>query len=118
MTKPSLNAFIAQASSLTEANADPADCVQALAPLMLDLIDQEKALAIGRNGKRPLRIGARLKENLRRANHHGRAGPDIHRHQLTISGEIENLLAVVTPHRIATALVRYLHLSGVRRKCL
>ena len=39
MTKPSLNAFIAQASSLTEANADPADCVQALAPLMLDLID-------------------------------------------------------------------------------
>ena len=35
-----LEAFIAQASARSRLQSDPADCVLALAPLMLDLIDQ------------------------------------------------------------------------------
>ena len=40
MTSPALEAFIDQASARSREQADPADCVLALAPLMLDLIDQ------------------------------------------------------------------------------
>ena len=40
MTSPALEAFIDQASARSRGQADPADCVLALAPLMLDLIDQ------------------------------------------------------------------------------
>lgn len=39
MAKPTLNAFIANATALTQDNADPADCVLVLAPLMLDLLE-------------------------------------------------------------------------------
>ena len=45
MSSPALDTFIAQAMARSRAAADPADCVQALAPLMLDLI--EHALAAG-----------------------------------------------------------------------
>lgn len=40
MTSPILEHFIAQAAARSSEHADPADCVIALAPLMLDLIDQ------------------------------------------------------------------------------
>ena len=40
MSSPALQAFIAQASARSRTTPDPADCVLALAPLMLDLIDQ------------------------------------------------------------------------------
>lgn len=40
MTTPTLADFIAQAAALSHSHAHPADCVLALAPLMLDLIDQ------------------------------------------------------------------------------
>ena len=39
MTSPALEAFIAQAVARSCVRPDPADCVLALAPLMLDLID-------------------------------------------------------------------------------
>ena len=39
MTSPALAAFIAQASARSRQTPDPADCVLALAPLMLDLIE-------------------------------------------------------------------------------
>ena len=35
-----LDAFVSQASALVRARLDPADCVLALAPLMLDLVDR------------------------------------------------------------------------------
>lgn len=40
MHSPALEAFIAQAVERSRAHAEPADCVLAIAPLMLDLIDQ------------------------------------------------------------------------------
>ena len=40
MTSPALESFIAQAAARSRLQPDPADCVLALAPLMLDLIDQ------------------------------------------------------------------------------
>lgn len=40
MSSPALEAFIAQASARSRLQPEPADCVLALAPLMLDLIDQ------------------------------------------------------------------------------
>ena len=40
MTSAALEAFIAQATARSCQQPDPADCVLALAPLMLDLIDQ------------------------------------------------------------------------------
>ncbi len=40
MTSPALETFISRAVALNRDQPDPADCVQALAPLMLDLIDQ------------------------------------------------------------------------------
>lgn len=40
MTAPALARFIDQATARSRREADPADCVLALAPLMLDLIDQ------------------------------------------------------------------------------
>jgi predicted metal-dependent enzyme (double-stranded beta helix superfamily) len=40
MTSTALEAFIAQAAARSRQQPDPADCVLALAPLMLDLIDQ------------------------------------------------------------------------------
>ena len=40
MTSPALARFIDQATTRSQREADPADCVLALAPLMLDLIDQ------------------------------------------------------------------------------
>jgi len=40
MTSPALETFIAQAAAQSRRQSDPADCVLALAPLMLDLIDQ------------------------------------------------------------------------------
>jgi len=40
MTSPTLDAFIAQAVARSRGLPEPADCVLALAPLMLDLIDQ------------------------------------------------------------------------------
>jgi predicted metal-dependent enzyme (double-stranded beta helix superfamily) len=39
MTSPTLATFIAQATACSQHHADAADCVLALAPLMLDLID-------------------------------------------------------------------------------
>ena len=39
MTSPALESFIAQATARSRQTPDPADCVLALAPLMLDLID-------------------------------------------------------------------------------
>lgn len=39
MTSPALEAFIAQAAARSRQQPDPADCVLALAPLMLELID-------------------------------------------------------------------------------
>lgn len=39
MTSPALEDFIAQAAARSRRQRDPADCVLALAPLMLDLID-------------------------------------------------------------------------------
>ena len=43
MTNPSLATFISQATLRIRDRADPADCVLALAPLMLDLIDSTAA---------------------------------------------------------------------------
>jgi predicted metal-dependent enzyme (double-stranded beta helix superfamily) len=40
MTSRALDDFIAQAAARSRLQSDPADCVLALAPLMLDLIDQ------------------------------------------------------------------------------
>ena len=40
MTSPALADFIAEAAARSRVQDDPADCVLALAPLMLDLIDQ------------------------------------------------------------------------------
>lgn len=40
MTAPALDTFIAQATARSRQQPEPADCVLALAPLMLDLIDQ------------------------------------------------------------------------------
>src|SRR5436190_13139714 len=40
MTSPALERFISQAVERSRAQPDPADCVLALAPLMLDLIEQ------------------------------------------------------------------------------
>lgn len=40
MTSPALEAFIAQAAARSRQQPEPADCVLALAPLMLDLIEQ------------------------------------------------------------------------------
>lgn len=40
MTSPDLERFIAQAKECTGEQSDPADCVLALAPLMLNLIDK------------------------------------------------------------------------------
>ena len=40
MISPALERFISQAAARNRAQADPADCVLALAPLMLDLIEQ------------------------------------------------------------------------------
>ena len=40
MTSAALEAFIAQAAARSRLQPEPADCVLALAPLMLDLIDQ------------------------------------------------------------------------------
>jgi len=40
MISPALERFISQAVAQSRARAEPADCVLALAPLMLDLIDQ------------------------------------------------------------------------------
>lgn len=40
MTSPALENFVAQASTRSRLQPSPADCVLALAPLMLDLIDQ------------------------------------------------------------------------------
>lgn len=40
MTSPALEAFIAEAAERCRRQPEPADCVLALAPLMLDLIDQ------------------------------------------------------------------------------
>jgi len=40
MTSPALDTFVAQAIARSRALTDPADCVLALAPLMLDLIAQ------------------------------------------------------------------------------
>jgi len=40
MTSSALEAFVAQATARSRSRPDPADCVLALAPLMLDLIDQ------------------------------------------------------------------------------
>jgi predicted metal-dependent enzyme (double-stranded beta helix superfamily) len=40
MTSPALSAFIAEAAARSRLQSEPADCVLALAPLMLDLIDQ------------------------------------------------------------------------------
>src|SRR5947208_4455431 len=40
MISPALERFIAQAAERSRARAEPADCVLALAPLMLDLIEQ------------------------------------------------------------------------------
>ena len=40
MTSPALDTFVAQAIARSRALADPADCVLALAPLMLELIDK------------------------------------------------------------------------------
>jgi len=40
MTSPVLEAFLAEASARSRRQTEPADCVLALAPLMLDLIDQ------------------------------------------------------------------------------
>lgn len=40
MSSPALEAFIAQATARSCKQPEPADCVLALAPLMLDLIDQ------------------------------------------------------------------------------
>ncbi|RZU03155.1 cysteine dioxygenase [Rivibacter subsaxonicus] len=42
MTVPALDAFIAEATARSRLQADAADCVLALAPLMLDLIDQAR----------------------------------------------------------------------------
>jgi predicted metal-dependent enzyme (double-stranded beta helix superfamily) len=39
MTSPALQAFISQAAARSRAQPEPADCVLALAPLMLDLIE-------------------------------------------------------------------------------
>ena len=43
MTNPALASFISQATLQIRDRADPADCVLALAPLMLDLIESAKA---------------------------------------------------------------------------
>ena len=40
MISPALERFISQAAVRSREQADPADCVLALAPLMLDLIEQ------------------------------------------------------------------------------
>jgi predicted metal-dependent enzyme (double-stranded beta helix superfamily) len=40
MTSPALRGFVTEAAARSRRQADPADCVLALAPLMLDLIDQ------------------------------------------------------------------------------
>jgi predicted metal-dependent enzyme (double-stranded beta helix superfamily) len=40
MTPPALEAFLAEAAARSRRQADPAECVLALAPLMLDLVDQ------------------------------------------------------------------------------
>jgi predicted metal-dependent enzyme (double-stranded beta helix superfamily) len=40
MTSPALESLIARASALTRDRTEPADCVLALAPLMLELIEQ------------------------------------------------------------------------------
>src|SRR5262245_44699081 len=40
MTSPALEDFIAEADARSRRQPNPADCVLALAPLMLDLIDQ------------------------------------------------------------------------------
>ena len=40
MTSPALEAFLTEAAVRSRLQSDPADCVLALAPLMLDLIDQ------------------------------------------------------------------------------
>jgi 3-mercaptopropionate dioxygenase len=40
MTSPALSAFVAEAAARSRRHLSPADCVLALAPLMLDLIDQ------------------------------------------------------------------------------
>ena len=39
MTSPALDTFVAESIRLSSALDDPADCVLALAPLMLELID-------------------------------------------------------------------------------
>ena len=44
MSLPSLQGFVAHAQSLTHGRSDPADCVLALAPLMLELIERAGAL--------------------------------------------------------------------------
>jgi 3-mercaptopropionate dioxygenase len=43
MLAPPLESFLARASALTQGEHEPADCVQRLAPLMLDLIDHAAA---------------------------------------------------------------------------
>ena len=43
MVSPALERFISQAAARSREQAEPADCVLALAPLMLDLIDREPA---------------------------------------------------------------------------
>jgi len=40
MTSPDLDRFISRAQALCECNPEPADCVVALAPLMLELVDK------------------------------------------------------------------------------
>jgi len=40
MTSPALESFISQAAARSRRHADPADCVLAVAPLMLELIEQ------------------------------------------------------------------------------
>jgi len=39
MTSPALESFISEASARSRRHADPADCVLAVAPLMLELIE-------------------------------------------------------------------------------
>ena len=40
MTSPALQSFVARAAALSQARTEPADCVLALAPLMLELVEQ------------------------------------------------------------------------------
>ena len=53
MTSLALEAFVAQATERSRAQSEPADCVRAIAPLMLDLIEDANSF-LSEDGRRAL----------------------------------------------------------------